>query len=65
LCQGPGKSYIVGVYKHSTRMAADKTLLQLHAECAKGAIEDAESDLLSGCINRHLPKSSALPKIQV
>jgi acetyl-CoA C-acetyltransferase len=36
-----GKAYIVGVYEHPTRMAADKTLYQLHAECAKGAIEDA------------------------
>jgi acetyl-CoA C-acetyltransferase len=36
-----GKSYIIGVYEHPTRMAADKTLFQLHAECAKGAIEDA------------------------
>src|SRR3984957_19622631 len=36
-----GKSYIIGVFEHPTRMAADKTLFQLHAECAKGAIEDA------------------------
>jgi acetyl-CoA C-acetyltransferase len=36
-----GKAYIIGVYEHPTRMAADKTLYQLHAECAKGAIEDA------------------------
>ena len=36
-----GKSYIIGVYEHPTRMAADKTLAQLHAESARGAIEDA------------------------
>src|ERR1700681_1440232 len=36
-----GKSYIVGVYEHPTRLATDKTVPQLHAECAKGAIEDA------------------------
>jgi acetyl-CoA C-acetyltransferase len=36
-----GKSYIIGVYEHPTRHAPDKTLFQLHAECAKGAIEDA------------------------
>ncbi len=36
-----GKSYIIGAYEHPTRMAADKTLYQLHAECAKGAIKDA------------------------
>src|SRR3984885_5772297 len=36
-----GKSYVIGVFEHPTRLAADKTLFQLHAECAKGAIEDA------------------------
>ena len=35
------KSYIIGVYEHPTRLATDKTVPQLHAECAKGAIEDA------------------------
>src|ERR1700730_10205002 len=36
-----GKSYIIGVYEHPTRLATDKTVPQLHAECAKGAIADA------------------------
>lgn len=36
-----GKAYIVGAYEHPTRKAVDKTLPQLHAEVAKGAIEDA------------------------
>src|SRR5579872_1056475 len=36
-----GKSYIIGVYEHPTRLATDKTVPQLHAESAKGAIEDA------------------------
>ena len=36
-----GKAYIGGVYEHPTRKAADKSLAQLHAECAKGALEDA------------------------
>jgi acetyl-CoA C-acetyltransferase len=36
-----GKGYIVGIYEHPTRKAEDKSLAQLHAESAKGAIEDA------------------------
>ena len=36
-----GKAYIVGAYEHPTRKAPDTSLAQLHAECAKGAIEDA------------------------
>ncbi|MDF3835557.1 thiolase domain-containing protein [Cupriavidus basilensis] len=36
-----GKAYIVGAYEHPTRKAPDKTVAQLHAECARGALEDA------------------------
>jgi len=36
-----GKAYIVGIYEHPTRLATDKTLAQLHAEVARGALEDA------------------------
>ena len=36
-----GKAYLVGVYEHPTREAKDKSLAQLHAEVAKGALEDA------------------------
>ena len=36
-----GKAYIVGAYEHPLRKAPDKSVAQLHAECAKGAIEDA------------------------
>ena len=36
-----GKAYIAGAYEHSTRKATDKSLAQLHAECAKGALADA------------------------
>jgi len=36
-----GQAYIAGVYEHPTRKADDKTLAQLHAEVAKGALEDA------------------------
>ena len=36
-----GKAYIAGVYEHPTRKAVDKSLAQLHAESALGALVDA------------------------
>ncbi|HSD55502.1 MAG TPA: thiolase domain-containing protein [Burkholderiales bacterium] len=36
-----GKAYIAGVYEHPTRKAPDKSVAQLHAEVAKGALADA------------------------
>ena len=36
-----GKAYIVGAFEHPTRKAPDKSVAQLHAEVAKGALEDA------------------------
>ncbi len=36
-----GKAYIAGAFEHPTRNAPDKSVAQLHAECAKGALEDA------------------------
>src|SRR6201996_3773818 len=36
-----GKANIVGIFEHPTRKADDKSLFQLHAECAKGALADA------------------------
>ncbi len=36
-----GKAYIAGIYEHPTRVALGKTLPQLHAELAKGALADA------------------------
>ncbi len=36
-----GKANIVGVFEHPTRKADDKSLFQLHAECAAGALADA------------------------
>src|SRR5271169_4054961 len=36
-----GKAYIAGIFEHPTRLAPDKSTAQLHAEVAKGAIEDA------------------------
>ena len=35
------QAYIMGAYEHPTRKADDKSLGQLHAEVAKGALEDA------------------------
>lgn len=35
------KAYIAGVYEHPTRKAVDKTIPQLHAEVARGALADA------------------------
>jgi acetyl-CoA C-acetyltransferase len=36
-----GKACIVGAFEHPTRKAEDKSVAQLHAEVAKGALEDA------------------------
>ena len=36
-----GKAYIVGAYEHPTRKAPDKSVAQLHAEVAMGALADA------------------------
>jgi len=35
------KACIAGAFEHPTRKAPDKTVAQLHAECAKGVLEDA------------------------
>lgn len=36
-----GKSCIAGIFEHPTRKAPDKSVAQLHAECARGALADA------------------------
>ena len=36
-----GKACVAGAYEHPTRKAPDKTVAQLHAECAQGALADA------------------------
>jgi acetyl-CoA C-acetyltransferase len=36
-----GRAYIVGAFEHPTRKATDKSVALLHAEVARGAIEDA------------------------
>lgn len=35
------QAYIVGAYEHPTRKAPNKSVAQLHAECAAGALADA------------------------
>ncbi|KAF1022981.1 MAG: hypothetical protein GAK37_03300 [Pseudomonas sp.] len=35
------KAFIVGAYEHPTRHAPDRSLAQLHADVARGALEDA------------------------
>src|SRR5204862_491600 len=37
----PAGTAVVGAYEHPTRFAPDKTAFQLHAESARGALEDA------------------------
>ena len=36
-----GKAYIAGAFEHPTRFAPEKSVAQLHAECAAGALKDA------------------------
>ncbi len=36
-----GKAYIAGAFEHPTRLAKDKSVAQLHAESAAGALRDA------------------------
>lgn len=36
-----GKAYIAGAYEHPTRKAVDRTVAQLHADVALGALKDA------------------------
>ena len=36
-----GRAYIAGAYEHPTRKAPDKSVAQLHAEAARGALADA------------------------
>lgn len=40
-----GHAYIVGAYEHPLRLAPGKSVSQLHAECAKGALQDAGLNL--------------------
>ena len=40
-----GKACIAGVYEHPTRKAADKSVFQLHADVAKGALQSCAPGL--------------------
>ena len=39
-----GKAFVVGAFEHPARKILDKSVAQIHAECAKGALEDAGLD---------------------
>ncbi len=41
MTQRPARACIVGAYEHPTRKAPDKSVAQLHAEVAQGALRDA------------------------
>ncbi|MHB9286952.1 thiolase domain-containing protein [Halobacteriales archaeon Cl-PHB] len=49
--------YIAGVYEHPTREAPDKSSMQLHAEVASGALDDAglEKDDVDGYLTAGVP----------
>ncbi len=34
-------AYVMGAFEHPTRNEPHKTTVQLHAECARGALDDA------------------------
>jgi len=36
-----GRAYMAGIFEHPLRKIADKSVAQLHTECAKGALDDA------------------------
>jgi len=36
-----GRAYMAGIFEHPLRKISDKSVAQLHTECAKGALEDA------------------------
>ena len=47
-----GAGYIVGAWEHPTRKAPDKSVTLLHAECAKGALDDAGLTLQTIALSR-------------
>lgn len=50
--------YIAGAFEHPTREAPDKSTMQLHAEVAKGALEDAglSKDEVDGYLTSGVPE---------
>lgn len=58
--------YIAGAFEHPTREAPDKSTMQLHAEVAKGALDDAglEKDDVGGFLTAGIPEyDSGLPPL--
>jgi acetyl-CoA C-acetyltransferase len=58
--------YIAGAYEHPTREAPDKSTMQLHAEVAKGALEDAgvEKKDVNGFLTAGVPEyENGLPPL--
>ncbi|THE66325.1 thiolase domain-containing protein [Salinadaptatus halalkaliphilus] len=58
--------YIAGAFEHPTRDAPDKSTMQLHAEVARGALEDAglEKDDVDGLLTAGVPwGGSGLPPL--
>ena len=56
------QAYIAGIFEHPTRHAPDTSLVQLHAECALGALKDAgltASDVDGFFGARDIPGSNA------
>jgi acetyl-CoA C-acetyltransferase len=50
--------YIAGAYEHPTRKAPDKSTMQLHAEVAKGALDDAgiQKEEVNGYLTAGIPE---------
>ncbi|WP_226482739.1 thiolase domain-containing protein [Natrinema amylolyticum] len=58
--------YVAGAYEHPTREAPDKSTMQLHAEVARGALEDAglEKDAIDAYFTAGMPEyESGLPPL--
>ena len=58
--------YVAGAFEHPTREAPDKSTMQLHAEVAKGALEDAtlEKDDVDGYFTAGVPENgTGLPPL--
>lgn len=62
-----GKAYIAGAFEHPTRYAPDKSLAQLHAEVAIGALADAglsKDDIDGYFCAGDAPGNGALPLLE-
>jgi acetyl-CoA C-acetyltransferase len=50
--------YVAGAFEHPTREAPDRSTMQLHAEVAKGALDDAgvSKDAVDACLTAGVPE---------